>query len=255
MFDSRSDSSSPVYRDLSPNSSSGYEQYSQSKLADLTNANDKYLPTTLPHQDLHHQPYSFYPQFPMMKDSLYDPTRYYDDFSDHRRVESQYFQDRTAMDFAQSFIKVEPPELPEEEPVPVLKTRSFGRKRKSLDSDDENCFKSKARRRSPQSFEDLQTQRIMANVRERQRTQSLNEAFASLRKSIPTLPSDKLSKIQTLKLAARYIDFLYHVLSTSSPENPGDSDVLSNVCSYTAHEKLSRAFSMWRMEGDWNTQL
>ncbi|XP_055517523.1 twist-related protein-like isoform X2 [Leucoraja erinacea] len=56
---------------------------------------------------------------------------------------------------------------------------------------------------SPQSFEELQTQRVMANVRERQRTQSLNEAFSALRKIIPTLPSDKLSKIQTLKLAAR----------------------------------------------------
>lgn len=45
--------------------------------------------------------------------------------------------------------------------------------------------------------------RSMANVRERQRTQSLNEAFGALRKIIPTLPSDKLSKIQTLKLALR----------------------------------------------------
>lgn len=53
------------------------------------------------------------------------------------------------------------------------------------------------------SYEDMQTQRVMANVRERQRTQSLNEAFSSLRKIIPTLPSDKLSKIQTLRLAAR----------------------------------------------------
>lgn len=58
---------------------------------------------------------------------------------------------------------------------------------------------------------DAQTQRVLANVRERQRTQNLNEAFAALRKIIPTLPSDKLSKIQTLKLAARYIDFLYQV--------------------------------------------
>ena len=57
----------------------------------------------------------------------------------------------------------------------------------------------------------FQTQRVLANVRERQRTQSLNEAFTSLRKIIPTLPSDKLSKIQTLKLATRYIDFLYQV--------------------------------------------
>lgn len=56
----------------------------------------------------------------------------------------------------------------------------------------------------PQTYEELQQQRVMANVRERQRTQSLNDAFMSLRKIIPTLPSDKLSKIQTLKLATRY---------------------------------------------------
>ncbi|NXT03645.1 TWST2 protein, partial [Jacana jacana] len=66
----------------------------------------------------------------------------------------------------------------------------------------------------PQSFEEAHTQRVIANVRERQRTQSLNDAFAELRKIIPTLPSDKLSKIQTLKLAARYIDFLYQVLQS-----------------------------------------
>uniref|UniRef100_A0A182P1B3 BHLH domain-containing protein n=1 Tax=Anopheles epiroticus TaxID=199890 RepID=A0A182P1B3_9DIPT len=53
------------------------------------------------------------------------------------------------------------------------------------------------------SYQEVRTQRVIANVRERQRTQSLNEAFASLRKIIPTLPSDKLSKIQTLRLASR----------------------------------------------------
>ncbi|KAK1173155.1 twist-related protein 1b [Acipenser oxyrinchus oxyrinchus] len=99
---------------------------------------------------------------------------------------------------------------------------------------------------SPQSFEELQTQRVMANVRERQRTQSLNEAFSSLRKIIPTLPSDKLSKIQTLKLAARYIDFLYQVLQSDEL----DSKMAS--CSYVAHERLSYAFSVWRMEGAWS---
>ncbi|KAG7457441.1 hypothetical protein MATL_G00227290 [Megalops atlanticus] len=99
---------------------------------------------------------------------------------------------------------------------------------------------------SPQSFEELQTQRVLANVRERQRTQSLNEAFASLRKIIPTLPSDKLSKIQTLKLAARYIDFLCQVLQSDEL----DSKMAS--CSYVAHERLSYAFSVWRMEGAWS---
>lgn len=55
--------------------------------------------------------------------------------------------------------------------------------------------------------------RQAANVRERQRTESLNEAFEKLRKIVPTLPSDKLSKIQTLKLAADYIKFLYSILN------------------------------------------
>ncbi|XP_051992432.1 twist-related protein-like [Xyrauchen texanus] len=99
---------------------------------------------------------------------------------------------------------------------------------------------------SPESLEDLQTQRVMANVRERQRTQSLNDAFASLRKIIPTLPSDKLSKIQTLKLAARYIDFLCQVLQSD------ELDSKMSSCSYVAHERLSYAFSVWRMEGAWS---
>jgi hypothetical protein len=57
--------------------------------------------------------------------------------------------------------------------------------------------------------------RQVANVRERQRTESLNEAFEKLRRSVPTLPSDKLSKIQTLKLASYYIEFMHDILGTS----------------------------------------
>lgn len=68
-----------------------------------------------------------------------------------------------------------------------------------------------AKKKKLQSPEELRTQRMLANVRERQRTQSLNEAFASLRRVIPTFPSDKLSKIQTLRLASHYIDFLRQV--------------------------------------------
>ncbi|XP_022191412.2 twist-related protein-like [Nilaparvata lugens] len=142
-----------------------------------------------------------------------------------------------------------------------------------------NCGKSR-RRLSSHSVEELQTQRVMANVRERQRTQSLNEAFASLRKIIPTLPSDKLSKIQTLKLAARYITFLYQVLHCAPSEQSNSSSTAALLpiknescddsndfemspgnsrsgavtpCNYLAHEKLSYAFSVWRMEGDWNS--
>nr|AGQ04598.1 twist protein [Platynereis dumerilii] len=112
----------------------------------------------------------------------------------------------------------------------------------------------KMRKKSPpsQSFEDLQNQRVLANVRERQRTQSLNDAFSQLRKIIPTLPSDKLSKIQTLKLATRYIDFLYQVLRTDDASLVADHKLIPPSCSYVAHERLSYAFSVWRMEGAWS---
>ncbi|KAM3965862.1 LOW QUALITY PROTEIN: twist protein [Aphomia sociella] len=107
--------------------------------------------------------------------------------------------------------------------------------------------------RKTQSFEEMQIQRVMANVRERQRTQSLNEAFASLRQIIPSLPSDKLSKIQTLQLATQYIEFLYQILSNSESVSSSDSssDAGSEHGKYLAQDKLSYAFSVWRMEGEW----
>lgn len=106
----------------------------------------------------------------------------------------------------------------------------IGRKRSSRSKDFQ--VPSKSRRRSPQTPEEMQSQRVMANVRERQRTQSLNEAFASLRKIIPTLPSDKLSKIQTLKLATRYIDFLYQVLHKA---NVDEAPVMGHTDSDSQH--------------------
>lgn len=112
-------------------------------------------------------------------------------------------------------------------------------KRLKTESDDPNIL----------TFEGVHVQRVMANVRERQRTQSLNDAFAQLRKIIPTLPSDKLSKIQTLKLATRYIDFLCQVLRNDEME------VKVPGCNYMAHERLSYAFSVWRMEGAWSGQM
>ncbi|XP_071555173.1 twist isoform X2 [Temnothorax nylanderi] len=126
--------------------------------------------------------------------------------------------------------------------------------------------RTKVRRKNDQ---ELQNQRAMANVRERQRTQSLNDAFAALRKIIPTMPSDKLSKIQTLKLATRYIDFLFHVLKSNTEnleyiENAeinaqnailSAKEVVSSSSSsnYIAHERLSYAFNAWRIERDWNS--
>lgn len=112
-------------------------------------------------------------------------------------------------------------------------------------SSSENSSKKK---KKGQTFEEIHTQRVLANVRERQRTQSLNEAFSQLRTIIPTLPSDKLSKIQTLKLASRYIDFLYQVLRS---DDACEKAQKATSCSYVEDERLSYAFSVWRMEGAW----
>ncbi|KAL6432641.1 hypothetical protein ACFW04_006230 [Cataglyphis niger] len=158
--------------------------------------------------------------------------------------------------------------------------RSAGRKKRKLSGTSNNesegetatvasSTRTKIRRKNGQSDEETQNQRAMANVRERQRTQSLNEAFAALRRIIPTLPSDKLSKIQTLKLAARYIDFLFHLLRRSADNSENTEnieersarsailtarDIASSPSTYTSHE-LSYAFSVWRMRDDWNSNL
>jgi len=77
-------------------------------------------------------------------------------------------------------------------------------------------------------------QRMVANIRERERTKVLNDAFSSLRKKIPSLPSDKLSKIQTLKLASEYIQFLIKILQ-SDPSAP-------------VSKNLSSTFNAWRFD-------
>ena len=153
-----------------------------------------------------------------------------------------------------------------------------GKKRNiSTDDDDDNesvisggtriagQSRSKMCRRKPTSAEELAAQRNQANVRERQRTQNLNDAFQALRQIIPTMPSDKMSKIHTLKIASSYIDFLYYVLQTEDEDECSDdkskiqSRLPANFNSNSSNpsscfafkEALSYAFNVWRMEGVW----
>ena len=66
----------------------------------------------------------------------------------------------------------------------------------------------------------LYQQRHAANLRERRRMQSINEAFEHLRRHIPTLPYEKkLSKVDTLRLAIGYINFLTELLNKDSCTN------------------------------------
>ncbi|XP_061886378.1 fer3-like protein [Entelurus aequoreus] len=61
-------------------------------------------------------------------------------------------------------------------------------------------------------------QRQAANVRERKRMFSLNEAFDALRKKVPTFAYEKrLSRIETLRLAMVYIAFMEDLLEDPSP--------------------------------------
>lgn len=85
--------------------------------------------------------------------------------------------------------------------------------------------------------------RQLANVRERQRTESLNEAFEKLRRIVPTLPSDKLSKIQTLKLATDYIKFLNELLGKTNAL-VGDFQTHPDNCLNISNQQQSELNSM-----------
>ncbi|XP_076049806.1 48 related 1 [Oratosquilla oratoria] len=64
-------------------------------------------------------------------------------------------------------------------------------------------------------------QRQAANMRERKRMQSINDAFEGLRAHIPTLPYEKrLSKVDTLRLAIGYISFLADLVASDRVPDP-----------------------------------
>ncbi|KAM9308702.1 pancreas transcription factor 1 subunit alpha [Gastrophryne carolinensis] len=81
------------------------------------------------------------------------------------------------------------------------------------------------RRRRLRSEAEMQQLRQAANVRERRRMQSINDAFEGLRSHIPTLPYEKrLSKVDTLRLAIGYINFLSEMVRSDPPLRGPDSD-------------------------------
>lgn len=64
-------------------------------------------------------------------------------------------------------------------------------------------------------------QRQAANVRERKRMFSLNEAFDELRRKVPTFAYEKrLSRIDTLRLAIVYISFMTDLLEQNCHNSP-----------------------------------
>uniref|UniRef100_A0A8C5J478 Pancreas transcription factor 1 subunit alpha n=1 Tax=Junco hyemalis TaxID=40217 RepID=A0A8C5J478_JUNHY len=81
--------------------------------------------------------------------------------------------------------------------------------------------------------------RQAANVRERRRMQSINDAFEGLRSHIPTLPYEKrLSKVDTLRLAIGYINFLSELVQSDLPLRSASSESLF-------HQHLFFSFSFF----------
>uniref|UniRef100_A0A0N4Z2P9 BHLH domain-containing protein n=1 Tax=Parastrongyloides trichosuri TaxID=131310 RepID=A0A0N4Z2P9_PARTI len=105
-------------------------------------------------------------------------------------------------------------------------------------------------RKKGQSEEEALVQRASANQRERQRTKELNDAFSMLRKKIPTMPSDKMSKIHTLKVAAEYITFL-GIITKNDESGDRNKELQANIEIFTNESgdiNFQGAFNMWRNE-------
>lgn len=101
------------------------------------------------------------------------------------------------------------------------------------------------RRRRMRSEMEMQQLRQAANVRERRRMQSINDAFEGLRSHIPTLPYEKrLSKVDTLRLAIGYINFLAELVQSDLPIRNSSSETHAQpkkviIC----HRGTSRSFN------------
>ncbi|XP_058059970.1 pancreas transcription factor 1 subunit alpha [Anopheles bellator] len=114
--------------------------------------------------------------------------------------------------------------------------------------------------RRPKCASQQAQQRQAANLRERRRMQSINEAFEGLRTHIPTLPYEKrLSKVDTLKLAISYISFLGEMLRKDKNGNePGTNGVKRHPVKEPPKKFIVRGGSgqthslSWHRKGDRN---
>ncbi|CAF3757473.1 unnamed protein product [Rotaria socialis] len=95
--------------------------------------------------------------------------------------------------------------------------------------------------------------RVSANKKERRRTQSINTAFSDLRTAIPNVQADtKLSKIKTLKLATKYIEYLMDILSKDDPSAmPGafKAEIIKTRRDYRDVMKFDNSVGSRKMKG------
>lgn len=80
------------------------------------------------------------------------------------------------------------------------------------------------RRKRRRMLTGVSRQRRAANARERRRVQGLTEAFLQLRSILPVLTQDDVSKMDTLRLAAKWIAHLTTVLIQEEIARGADAD-------------------------------
>ncbi|EFP11860.1 CRE-CND-1 protein [Caenorhabditis remanei] len=93
----------------------------------------------------------------------------------------------------------------------------------------------------PTEITKRRVRRVKANGRERARMHGLNHALDNLREYIPiTTQHQKLSKIETLRLARNYIDALQRMLQTNEQPSPLEyAHTLANGLSQTTTNMLA----------------
>lgn len=99
----------------------------------------------------------------------------------------------------------------------------------------------RSKRRAPR-FTGVSKQRKTANARERNRVRTVNDAFETLRKLVPVLPTEKKpSKIETIRLAALYIDHLTEMLRSieNCERTTGRAREKAEATNSAAHMKMA----------------
>lgn len=105
----------------------------------------------------------------------------------------------------------------------------MGRKQRSSSSESDGR-KNSAKNREVLSCSDDVLRSNSANERERARMRVLSKAFVRLKTSLPWVPPDtKLSKLDTLRLASRYIAHLRRLLTVGDEINADEAERLGGA--------------------------
>uniref|UniRef100_A0A5S6Q446 BHLH domain-containing protein n=1 Tax=Trichuris muris TaxID=70415 RepID=A0A5S6Q446_TRIMR len=104
-------------------------------------------------------------------------------------------------------------------------------------------YRTRSKAKSPETVAvQRKVRRVKANNRERSRMHSLNDALDRLREVLPVMPDDnRLTKIETLRMAHNYILALTKILSASEEEGGSSSSPSSYLCNTAINTPVQTA--------------